>query len=202
MNMKRNTVLTAMLGAALLFNACSKQETVAPARSATANRTGALATPADSSCNPQVTPLLAGQHTEMGDVVVWNDSVNVYVTYTTYGGWQLVETQLYAGPLSGIPATSKGNPKVGNFPYKMQLDSGTTSYTFTIPVSDLGGEQCVAIASHAAVIEVGADGEVLQGQTAWGAGTRLTSKGNWATYFTYCLCNQGGTAGGGGSEGN
>ena len=67
---------------------------------------------------PQITPLIAGQHTYVGHVKVCNDDTNLYVTYETTYPWCLKETHLHvAKEESYIPQTKKGNPIPGHFDY-------------------------------------------------------------------------------------
>lgn len=86
--------------------------------------------------NPYTTDLLAGQHTDVGDVEVWNDGDNLYVTYKiTEPDWVITETHLYVG---------KNNPEdlttaPGQFPYDDDdADSVTdTEVTYVIPLDDI-----------------------------------------------------------------
>jgi hypothetical protein len=77
---------------------------------------------------------------------------------------------------------------IGHFPYKSSHDL-LTSYTYTISKSSI--EACGCVAAHAEVVRLGDNGEIVQSETAWGAGTPFVSKGTWATYFEYCVqdCN-------------
>ncbi len=139
---------------------------------------------------PQCQTLYAGQTIVAGTVCVDNDASNLTVTYQTTGGWTLDETHLWLGTdLSTMPRTASGNPKVGLFPYKSEgLPNGTTTYTFTLPLGDfkVACRQQLLVAAHAVVKMVNADGSIRT-ETGWGAGTRLTAKGNWATYFSYTV---------------
>ncbi|MBS1618445.1 MAG: hypothetical protein JST76_07995 [Bacteroidetes bacterium] len=124
--------------------------------------------------------LIAGQNYTAGTVSVSNDATNLYVTYTTTGGWTLKEMHLYAGDCALIPTNGPGNPVPGRFPYAYNVpnNSALTTYTFTIPLTAVGN--CFCVAAHAVVS--GPAGT----QTAWGAGTRFVQQGNWGTYFSAC----------------
>ncbi|WP_455376959.1 hypothetical protein [Petrachloros mirabilis] len=145
-----------------------------------------------ASAAPQCNILYAGQTTNVGTVCVDNDLSNLTVTYTTANGWTLEETHLFVGMSSAdVPKTQTGNPKIGLFPYGADsLAAGTTTSTITIPLGDFGagGTPCVSktltVAAHAVVVKVNSDGSIRR-ETAWGNGTRFTTKGSWATYFTY-----------------
>ncbi|MRR11793.1 hypothetical protein EG835_04850, partial [bacterium] len=102
----------------------------------------------------------AGQNFEAGTVSASNDADNIYVTFTTTGGWTMGLTHLYVGlvpPASYAP---------GSFPYQTTHDPAVTSYTYTIALADLGAVagDTIYIAAHAEV----SNGE--QSETAW-AGT-------------------------------
>ncbi|MBN1460346.1 MAG: hypothetical protein JXA57_12480 [Armatimonadetes bacterium] len=80
------------------------------------------------AAEPQVVPLMAGQHTQVGTVTVSNDGANMTVTYDiTVDGWFLTTTHLYVG----TKEPKKSAP--GQFPYKHE-DLYATSDTFTVTV--------------------------------------------------------------------
>lgn len=100
---------------------------------------------------PMVTDLIAGQHIDVGDIIITNDQANIYVTYLmNEQGWYLKETHMHVAlELSGIPQTNKGNPKIGKFEYKREHNMAT-EYTYTVPYSWAAGTGIV-IAAHAVV---------------------------------------------------
>ena len=86
--------------------------------------------------SPYVADLLAGQTEDVGDVKVWNDGNNLYVTYNiTELDWVITETHLYAG--KNVPPTTAP----GQFPY--DDDDATlvtdTVVTYEIPLDDIDG---------------------------------------------------------------
>lgn len=186
--MKKSILHIAMLSLASVFYSCSEKNEVAPAEAVYQISPYQDTLTGNPNCEPLITTFYAGQTIDAGTITVSNDNTNLYVTFTTIGGWQMKESHLYVGPLSGLPSTPKGNPKIGNFPYKQEHEAGVNSYTYTIPLSSLGESDCIAVAAHAAVVQLSETGEELEGETAWGAGTRLTNPGSWATYFKYCIC--------------
>lgn len=147
------------------------------------------------------TTLFAGQTIDAGDVCVTIDGDNLVVTYTTKDGWLLQETHLWVGEdLEDMPQTRKGNPKIGNFPYKAE-DINDTSFSFTIPlgsVIDGFTDACqfcgdgapslpqIYVAAHAAVYKVNDDG-TTQTETGWGDGDPIVDRGSWATVSTISL---------------
>lgn len=139
--------------------------------------------------------LLAGQTIVAGTVCSSIEGENLRVTYATTGGWSLHETHLWAGlNLATMPQTNSGNPKIGNFPFASGPLAGTTSYSVTIPLATFGLSSAMTqcdprtayIVSHAVVKRPRADG-TLESQSAYGEGTRLVAKGNWATWFSVVL---------------
>jgi len=142
------------------------------------------------------TMLLAGQNIDAGTVCLYDvdtdddDIVDALeVTYTTKDCWELTEVHLWIGTsLTQMPQTNKGNPIPGQFPYKSGDITGATTYTFTIPFTDIGFEcgdtTTFYAAAHAALRCLQADGS-YQTETGWGNGDRIVAKGNWATYFTF-----------------
>lgn len=165
--------------ASSFLSACKKDEVVNPVNNQQINtadhRTG-LATCGNST----VVNLIAGQHIPAGTVTVTNTATDLLVTYTTTNGWYIKELHLYAGACAMIPANNSGNPIPGHFPYSNSFSgTGTITHTYSIPLSRLPA--CYCIAAHAVVSKPGAGI-----QTAWGQGTRIVSKGNWAMKFEYC----------------
>jgi hypothetical protein len=137
---------------------------------------------------PFRTDLIAGQHTDAGDVLVWNDTNNLYVRYVTEGGWCITEMHLdVAASLEDIPQKN-GNPIPGHFEYSKSSRSCVQEETFTIPINPDWFNSCsLYIAAHAVVRNSGQNGNGKgRTETAWGAGSDFPGK-NWATYFNYNL---------------
>jgi hypothetical protein len=111
---------------------------------------------------PFVTDLTAGggnikSAKDVGDVLVWNDSVYLYVKYVvTDNDWCLTETHLEISlELKDIPQ-KKGNPIPGQFTYKNEHDC-EAGYTYAIPLTwDPGSE--LLIAAHGVVQTGGMNG--------------------------------------------
>ncbi|UCH09801.1 MAG: hypothetical protein JSU61_11385 [Fidelibacterota bacterium] len=143
--------------------------------------------------------LYAGQTMEAGAVSLSADGDTLYVAYQTTGDWELLETHLWIGEdLADMPQTRKGNPKIGNFPYRSgSLEEGTTRFSFAIPVEVLGGEPYVCdrtfyLAAHAVVGQPDGNGG-YETETGWADGDRFVSRGSWATFFSVILtCDDGG----------
>lgn len=160
---------------------------------------------AHTEADPQSNPLFAGSPhygtdkwnpMKVGEVHVWNDGDNLYVTYnTTYSGIGMHETHLAVAikpseDVNGdgeinildadIPQTKKGNPKVGRFLHKHEGLGPATIDPYVIPLEwDVGTE--LWIAAHAAL---------CNGETAWadcGGDDAYFRGGNWATWFWYIV---------------
>lgn len=150
-----------------------------------------------SYCGGSSVMLFAGQTIPMGTLEFANDATNLYVSYTANPDWYFTEVHLYVGDLANTPTSGGGTPAPGRFPLKRTFSNSTLSQyeEFVIPLSSLTTSS-VIIAAHAATICV-ENGDVVGKETAWGAGTRFTSKKNWATYVSYDIvgCNDDGGAG-------
>ena len=86
--------------------------------------------------SPYVADLLAGQTEDVGDVKVWNDGDNLYVTYNiTDPDWRITETHLYVG--KNVPPTTAP----GQFPYDDDDATSVTDtvVTYEIPLDDIDG---------------------------------------------------------------
>lgn len=128
--------------------------------------------------------LMAGQHTVAGTVCATVDADSVRVIYQTTGGWTLVETHLWAG--LDVAELGKGGIALGRFPWTAEGLGDVTSHSEAIPLSRFGvqqgGDVCPSVMAELvahAVVEHPSEGR----ETAYGSGTRLSSKGNWAMWF-------------------
>ncbi len=199
--MKKNWILVAVTTAAMTFFAACKKNDVpvslpeatkqaAIERNSVVGREDSLRE--GGECPVQVTQLVAGQHMDAGTVSVTNDGVYIYVTYTAANGFFLQKTHLYAGACEAIPVNKKGNAVPGRFPYAATHNNVTT-YTAQFFIEDIGLGNCGCIAAHAEVVKLGANGNVVSKQSAWGKGNRINTGcgGNWAMAFSYCVCDGG-----------
>jgi len=129
--------------------------------------------------DPEVSPLIAGQHIVMGEVSIWNDDQNLYVKYQTNPPWCMTETQLY------VSKTLPSSPiKPGKFPYKHEDLNSVFEDTYAIPLAELGvqPEDWVYIIAHAVV----KNSDTGEEETAWKEGTLIEQQGGgWAMYNTY-----------------
>lgn len=136
--------------------------------------------------NVIVTELIAGQHTNAGQVIVSNNKETLYITYKVTEEWLLDELHLYIGDLRLLPTTESGNPNPGHFPYKIKIDGSSLEYTFVIPASSVAS--CFIVAAHASIINRHSNVT----ETAWGYGTAINPEENWGMYFNTCkqLCGE------------
>lgn len=135
--------------------------------------------------SPSVTALMAGQNDNVGDIGVWNDENNIYVSFQTIGAYRLKKTHLFVGDCGAIPTNGAGNPRIGLFPYTMTHGTtGVSVYTYTIPRTSVpAGSVCVA--AHAEVVAFDASGNQYYSQTGWGSGPQINDGGSWAMKFCY-----------------
>jgi len=104
---------------------------------------------------PLVTTLFADQDIDVGTVSVWNNDENLYVTYNTIGGWEIVETHLHVAlDKEEIPHTKKGNPIPGQFDYSMCHVPWVTEYTYSVSLGDWESCDKLYIAAHAKVVHI------------------------------------------------
>jgi len=96
---------------------------------------------------PDVLTLYASQNIDVGTVSVWNDGINLTVTYNTTDGWVMTETHLavVADPEDFL-TTKKGNPKVGHFPYQCYYDEDAFPALWKFHITEDGNELAVCTA--------------------------------------------------------
>ena len=131
--------------------------------------------------------LIAEQHIDVGGINITNDEDNLYISFYTTEDWYMTETHLAVSTLvDGIPQ-KKGNPIPGHFPYKAEYEPPIQEQdeSYVIPIEGEWFKSGVCIAVHAAVQQI-VDENIMQEESAWGAGIDFTGK-NWATYFTYTI---------------
>ncbi len=187
--MKRISLMAGAAALAAALISCNQAVSVLPAGvSAAADALGIVDSSGAVASSVSV-DLLAGQTILAGSVTVGVEEPNLTVTYATADGWKLQEVQLSVGVgFSSIPTNRAGNPVVGQFAYKATALGGAESYAFAIPLADLGAATgtTLTVAAHAVVYKTTGDGSVRT-ETAWGAGSRINAKGNWATFFTVTI---------------
>ncbi len=161
-----------LLITALFATSCEKDKDFGPDNNSTNLKKGKIVSAYTGTTdnvsipgNSAICDLIAGQHIFTGHVLYSNDVDNMYVQYVSTGDWYLDELHLYVGDLDGLPATKKGIPIPGQFPYKAEnLGSGQTTYTFTIPLIELTAniDGCYTVAAHAVVYN-----DAGENETAW-----------------------------------
>lgn len=83
-----------------------------------------IAAAAHTEDDPLNIDLIAGQNEDAGDVLVWNDTENLYVQYKLHGNWCLLETHVAVGNTpANIPQTKKNNPIPGKFAYSEEYSN-------------------------------------------------------------------------------
>lgn len=120
---------------------------------------------------------------DVGDVIVWNDESNLYITYVVYDPWVITETHLHVALNMGAIPEKEGNPISGEFDYKGEYDPPVIDVTYTYLLGDWGWETgtVLYIAAHAIVEKPDS-----KSVSAWGHGFEYPGD-NWATYFEYTI---------------
>lgn len=200
--MKKLLLPALLVAAGLTFFSCQKTEVkpgMSQEQSGTTQQTsryvifqnsdeGGIISGRIEDCIPTEVLLIAGQTMTAGTITVSNDADFIYVTYTTTNGWVLTQTHLYVGDCALIPVNNPGNPIPGQFPYKA-VHNNITSYTYTVPISQIPAGGCGCIAAHSVVKQLNGSGGTIQTQTGWGQGTLINlTGGNWGMKFDYCSC--------------
>lgn len=187
-------ILPAFLMILIFFTSCKKESMITPALNTEGNRTTNVDQAYIKTGSSVI--LYAGQTINAGTVDVNVVNTDLQVTFNAQNGFELLEAHLFVGEsLSAMPLTKSGNPQIGNFPYKISGLSGVTTYTFTIPLSVFGSEPSICdktyiVAAHASLRKQNSDGS-YQNETGWGAGSRINTRGSWATYFNFTFgCQQ------------
>jgi hypothetical protein len=147
------------------------------------------------TCGTTTWDLTAGQYNDVGSVVVSNDMDNLYITYTLNSeGATLGNLHAWVGnDLTSVPSNRQGIPVPGQFCNALggrcYDASGLTTYTFTIPFSELNIADASAackstfeVVTHAEVKMPGGGTETAFGGDTPGSGTR------WWYYGTYTIC--------------
>ena len=145
--------------------------------------------------------LFADRTLPVGQVCISADGDELVVTYTTDDGWTLTETHLAVSsdePGSGQWTdrdhrwqNPQGAPSPGRFPHSQVHDpaAGTTA-SYTIALADIDGAEpgtTLHLAAHAKVAHLAEE----RSETAWADGTRFVDRGNWATWFSYTIHQEG-----------
>lgn len=173
--MKRNYLIITILSAILLIG-CSTENNETDVQEIL---------PTDRlNRNNSETDLIAGQFTDSGNIIISETDGNLDVTYETEGDWIILETHLYVGSQEDMPATRRGNPKIGRFPYRTDHVDGVTTFTYS-DLYELAINECTWVAAHAVVYNT----VTHQEETAWANGDDIPGN-SWAMYFE--VCNIGG----------
>jgi hypothetical protein len=160
-----------------------------------------LTTPSVTYCGDSFTSdLVMKDGTVIGDVIVGNDTKDLYLTYNLKDNWYMTSVESYAGKKSLIPLTASGSPDQSHFPGRMSLNACDQhqKVCFKILLSSLKTDengQCytneqffIAMRATAKSINSGADCKSGSEVEAWAAPV-LINPGNadeWATAFYFC----------------
>lgn len=174
---KKLAVIAILLLGITLFSCSSELEEVTSNKKISSEVISIDRSAIEPCGTPMMADFFAGQHINVGTIIVENDATNLYVTYSLTGNWSLEETHLYVGECDSIPYNNAGNPIIGHFPYSSS-HSGIQEFTYSIPLSELG--ECFCVVAHASVTNG------TSSETAFGFGTPFSGP-RWGWYFEYCV---------------
>lgn len=164
-------LITAFFALSFLFSSCDKADNPAtmglPEVMANNFSLNTLDYIWYEECGELHSKLMAGKFTEVGEVIVKNDAVNLYITFEIYEAeipnWFISETHLsITASLAEVPLTKDGNPQIGLFNYnnlgKTIENAGATVVFEPIPLVNLGNPSELVILAHAVVNDLGSTG--------------------------------------------
>ena len=127
--------------------------------------------------------LIAGQHTDVGDIWVYGDYQHVYIKINNMGNWKITELHIdVAETCDEIPQTRTGNPIPGKFDYKRTFNPAVSGIEWIeLDLQGYTSENTICIAVHAVVIQT-CGGRILNQETAWGQGHDFPGA-NWGMCF-------------------
>jgi uncharacterized lipoprotein NlpE involved in copper resistance len=133
----------------------------------------------------KTTDLIIGRSYKAGSVSVSIEGKNLIVTYKSNRCWTLRKTNLFIGDKKGIPLTRYGYPNYRKFTHRTNhRTSRINEFSYSIPLVDLKGIDCITIAAHAKL------GLYYRGwcwiYSAWGDGKNFEGTRCPATYFSLC----------------
>jgi hypothetical protein len=138
-------------------------------------------------CGDPVTVILyAGQTIDVGTVTVENNEDSLCITLETTGDWVMSETHVaFSTEFEGIPQTNSGNPQVGKFPYKHELDPAVQYDEYCFDLSELGYSSGTElfIAVHAVVEQPGSFCIDFEGYTEKDAVTSIATPNGDVNFY-------------------
>ena len=135
-----------------------------------------------------------------GIITVSNDETNLFITYTLNSPYLIPPGGAHVWLGSSAP-TGKGAP--GQYPYHSDNTTYVSTYTFTIPLTDL--QQYLVngtfyFMTHSAVVVQNQDGSYGSEATGYSEHIVIPQRGAWYGYNSYTWQECGGGGGQGGPE--
>ena len=176
-NAKRGAILSSLLVAGAMLG-CS-----ADVVGSTQESLGESTRPVcfTGECVPEVTPIYAGQHIEIGTVGVVSADGELIISIDTTDGWTFGLVHIYVGT-DPVPTTRRGNVAPGRFPFHYDYDTPTWSDDIRIPLTGVACGESLTVAVHLEAFH-----EELGEETAWGWGEPFEGS-QWGWYFYYDVC--------------
>lgn len=75
--------------------------------------------------------------TSLGEAVLQNDSLELYLSFPLNQGWVMTEMYLYIGPRGDVPVDESGDAAIEEFPYITVLSHPLNTYTYKVPLGDV-----------------------------------------------------------------
>lgn len=129
------------------------------------------------------TTMVQDAKNNVGDIFITSDSHKLFITIKSSHDWVIDATNLYIGPLDGIPTYSSGNPRVSDFPYRETHTLGTREVTYTLPLADF--DPCFYVVAHAVETRLDVSGTPIYCVTSWAKGAPVGGT-NDAMVGNYC----------------
>ncbi len=149
-----------------------------------------------SLCASTYIPLITGQNSVCGDLIIGNTIDMLNVSFVPNSSHTLLEVHLWIGTeMADIPINKSNIPVPGKFPYK---GTGFPHFTFSIDLTDicedpqelLEGKDLYVVA-HTQLM----NNDTGLEESAWSAGEQLSANGwSMCTSYKYCI-SYGGTSG-------
>ncbi len=131
--------------------------------------------------------IIAGQDTPVGTVEIWNDGCDLYVEFTTTGGWYVTEVHIGVGDDLSDLTNKAGAPQKSKW-YKEEYGTPMLTDEISLDICEYLDEElvfsdCLYVAVHF-VVEKYCGQTLVDRQTGWGDGPHHFEK-TWGMYWAF-----------------
>ena len=182
--MKAKVLFGMILVAGSLFWSCQKEEVL----NLPEENLQLKSVPGQSVCQPEFIPLVTRQNTDVGSLVILNDSDFLYVTFVANDSYTISETHLWVGVnVDDVPQNGNDIPTPGKFPFRSTISA---DHSFTINLSDiyLKSEILEGKSVYLFAHTVLTNNETGETESAWSAGETFGTQ-RWGSYSVIQCCN-------------